>query len=254
MGGANYQTLAPFYDQIMSHVDYVTLGRHLGDVYRRYHGPKAPECMLELAAGTCRLNNLFPESFRIHSDLSLDMLKVATPRNHGHSHPHLRRVVCDVRTLPFQGPFDLIVMAYDSFNYLLQDKDMLQTLQGVYQILAQGGLFLFDVTTETCSRKHFADTLDFEELNPPGIGSYIRKSLFDRQQGMQLNMFTFYLTDGKGLYTKHEEIHRERIVPAAHLHRLALRAKFEVLACLSGFSFRVGTERSERLQFVLRRT
>jgi SAM-dependent methyltransferase len=208
--------------------------------------------VLELAAGTCRFASLFPGSFVVHTDRSPEMLRAAVSgaaEKPGITH----RVACDMRALALRGPFDLVLLAYDSFNYLLRSEEALEALCGAKRVLGPKGVLLFDVTTERCSRRHFADAVDYGELDPAGSGAYIRRSRYDARRRMQLNWFTFFVADGSGRHTRREEIHAQRIYPAARIRALARRAGFSVRACLAGFSFRPGTDRSERLHFVLQK-
>ena len=248
-----YQALAPYYNRVMSHVDYPGWALHLKALWRTYHGAKPPARILEIAAGTCPFasNPIFPNAFTVFTDLSPTMLRTATRTAPGAVHElSPRRIACDAQNLPFKKPFDLAVMIYDSLNYLLQPEDVLRAMKETHRVLQPGGLFLFDVTTATCSRRHFADSLDFEELD--GCTS-VRASRYDAATRLQLNLFTLFVAGADGRYDRREEVHRQRIYPIATLRRLAGRAGFTVKACLADFSFNPGTERSERLHFVLQK-
>lgn len=250
---APYQALAPYYTHVMSHVDYPGWIRHLRTLWRKYHGSKPPERILEIAAGTCPFASspLFPDAFTVYTDQSPSMLRIASPAGASQSAP--RRVACDVRSLPLREPFDLAVMIYDSFNYLLRPEEILRSLKEIKQVLKPQGLFIFDVTTETCSRRHFADTLDFEELYAPTAGNIIRVSRYDARTRMQLNLFTFFTEAADGRYDRREEVHRQRIYPVAALKKQAERAGFKVRACLAEFTLKPGSDRNERVHFVLQK-
>ncbi len=245
-GAAPYQAMAPFYDRIMAHVDYDAWARHVRTLWHRFGGATPPRRVLELAAGTCPFAAppLFPGAFLLHSDCSPAMLRAAAAP--------ARRAAFDARALAVRGPFDLLLMLYDSLNYLLRGEEVLRTLRQAKAVLRPGGLFVFDVTTAQCSRRHFADGVDAEEL---AGGAYVRRSRYLEKTRLQINAFTFFLNDagGGGSTVTREELHQQRIYPASALRRWAERAGFRVRACLAGFGFRPGTDRSERLHFVLER-
>lgn len=243
---APYQILAPYYNRTMAHVEYAAWTRHLRSLWRKYHGVKPPERVLEIAAGTCPFaaDPLFPKALTVYTDLNAGMLRAAQPGK------AIARAACDIRALPFKEPFDLALMVYDSFNYLLTEEDILKSLAEAHRLLKPGGLFLFDVATETCSKEYFTDTLDFEEWD--GTSS-IRVSRYDAKTRMQLNLFTFFLLAKDGRYDRREEIHRQRIHPTAAIRKFARRGGFSVKACLGDFTFSPGSDKNERLHFVLQR-
>lgn len=247
-----YQALAPFYNRVMSHVDYPGWARYLRAAWRKYHGVKPPGRVLEIAAGTCPFATfpLFPKAFTVHTDRSPAMLTVGARHASPLQVSPLLCVTCDARALALRGPFDLAIMIYDSLNYLLRPEDVICALKEARQVLRPGGLFIFDVATETCSRRYFADSIDFEELD--GCAS-VRASRYDARRRVQLNLFTLFVVGADGRYDRREEVHRQRIYRIAALGKLARRAGFSVRACLADFTFRPGSEKNERVHFILQR-
>ena len=265
--GTSYRVIAPYYDWIMAHVDYDAWGRHLSRLWRRF-GPD-PASVLELGSGTCPFARraVFPPGARVvYSDLSPYMLgraadglaPPAAGREAGPPAGNLPgisgavppRVAANALSLPFKGPFDLCLMVYDAFNYLMTEDDAARCLSEARRVLAPGGLFIFDVTTEANSRRHFEDMLDFGELE--GC-TYVRESRFDREAGLQRNDFTFFVEREPGLFARLKESHQQRIYRLSALRAMARRAGLEVEGCFEGFTFRPGSEASERVHIVLRR-
>jgi SAM-dependent methyltransferase len=230
----------------MAHVDYPGWARHLRGLWRSARGrAHKPRRLLEIAAGTCRLATppLFPDAFAVHTDLSHAMLAAAADP--------LPRAACDARALPFRdGNFDLALMVYDSLNYLTRPEQVRRAFEEAFRVLAPRGVFLFDVTTEACSKRWFADALDVQETE---AGTSIRHSRYDAATRTQLNLFTFFTVDADGRYDRSEEVHRQRIWPSAFLKKTAREAGFSVRACLADFTLKPGTDRHERLHFVLQR-
>ena len=177
--GTSYRVIAPYYDWIMAHVDYDAWGRYLARLWRRFGAE--PSSILELGSGTCPFSRreVFPAGAKVvYSDLSPFMLghaARAAARPGGGGPPRGRQ-----RPGPaLQGPLpDLCLMVYDAFNYLMTEEDVARCLAEARRVLAAGGLFIFDVTTEANSRRHFEDMLDFGELE--GC-TYVRESRYDRE-------------------------------------------------------------------------
>lgn len=242
--GTSYRVIAPFYDWIMAHVDYDAWGRHLARLWRRSGAD--PSSILELGSGTCPFSrrDVFPAGAKVvYSDLSPFMLGYADGSANG------GRVAANALALPFKGPFQLCLMVYDAFNYLMTEEDVLRCLSEARRVLAPGGLFIFDVTTEANSRAHFEDMLDFGELE--GC-TYVRESRYDREARLQRNDFTFFVEGEAGNFRKVKESHQQRIYRLSKVKALARKAGFQVEGCFDGFTLRPGDEESERIHFVLR--
>ena len=241
----SYRTIAPFYDWIMAHVDYDAWGRYLSRVWKKHD--LVPRSILELGAGTCPFarRDVYPPDARvIYSDLSPFMLNQAPALS-----PDCR-VAANALSLPFKGPFDLAVMVYDALNYLMEANDVERCFRETLRVLSPGGLFIFDITTEVNSRKHFHQAVDYGELE--GC-TYFRESRFDKESRVQGNDFIFFVEGPIDTWRKVKESHQQRIYKVDRIKTLAKKAGFVVESVLEGFTFRPGTEASERVHFVLRK-
>jgi len=241
-----YDGLAPIYDYVMRHVDYVEWAEYVRSLLER-HGDGVQR-LIELACGT---GNATLEFDRLGYDVagydaSPAMIDVARGKAET-----LRRDVAfavrDLRRLGQIGPVDAAVCLYDSFNYLLQPGDVDTALAEVWRVLADGGLFIFDVCTEENSLRHFSDMRDAEE--GPGF-VYSRHSYYDREQRLQFNAFDIRYDEGP---VHVRETHRQRIYRCDELVERIGRSGFDLLACYDGFSLRKGSEKANRVHFVLRR-
>jgi ubiquinone/menaquinone biosynthesis C-methylase UbiE len=241
----SYRIIAPYYDWIMAHVDYDAWGRYLVRLWKK-HGSE-PASILELGAGTCpfaRRDVYPPEAKVVYSDLSPFMLSqgpVLSPDC---------RVAANALSLPFKGPFDLCLMVYDAINYLMEEEDVSRCFREALRVLAPGGLFIFDITTEANSRKHFHQAVDYGELE--GC-TYFRESRFDREARIQGNDFIFFVEGSGENWRKVKESHQQRIYKVERLKLVAKKAGFKVEGLFEGFTFRAGSESSERVHFVLRK-
>ena len=241
----SYRIIAPYYDWIMAHVDYDAWGSYLARLWKK--GGVEPRTVLELAAGTCRFarRDVFPPEARVvYSDLSPYMLSRAPALSPD------ARVAANALALPFKGPFDLCLMIYDAFNYLMDEADASRCLREAHRVLRPGGLFLFDVTTESNSKRHFDQAIDFGEME--GC-TYFRESHYDPETRVQGNDFVFFVEQGRGLFRKVKESHQQRIYPLEGLKAMCREAGFQVEGAFEGFTFRPARESSERVHLLLRR-
>lgn len=242
----SYRIIAPYYDWIMAHVDYDAWGRHLQKLWRKFGSE--PKSILELGAGTCPFarRDVYPEGASVvYSDLSPFML--------GQAHDVAaagKRVAANALALPFKGRFQLCVMVYDAINYLMDEDDVSLCLREAWRVLDKGGLFIFDITTEENSKRHFHQAVDYGELE--GC-TYFRESGYDSDARVQSNDFIFFVEGRPDCWRKVKESHQQRIYALETILVLAEETGFTVEGTFEGFTFRAGREASERVHFVLRK-
>ena len=141
-------------------------------------------------------------------------------------------------------------MVYDALNYLMAEADVVACLREALRVLAPEGLFIFDVTTEANSRKHFHQAVDYGELE--GC-TYFRESHFDREARLQGNDFIFFVEGPESVWRKVKESHQQRIYKLDKIKSLAKKAGYKVEGLFEGFTYRPGRETSERVHVVLRK-
>ena len=112
--------------------------------------------------------------------------------------------------------------------------------------MRSGGLFIFDICTEKNSRKYFQNHTDKEELDD---FSYIRQSSYSR--GIQVNEFFISLNSNSS--TTYHETHKQKIYKINEIMSIIPLNVFEIIGIYDGFSLRVGSEKSDRVYFVLRK-
>ena len=240
-----YEGLAPIYDFVMRHVDYVVWAGYVAALLRR-HGCE-PDRLLELACGTGNASfALAKEGYRLTGyDASGAMVREAREKA-ARQQRDLRFGVRDLRDLSGIGPYGGAVCLYDSLNYLTSLDQVRQALTQVHGVLSEGAVFIFDVCTEQNSLRHFRDVRDAER----GAGfSYRRHSHYDAGERLQHNDFDIRFDDGSRV----REAHVQRIYDCGDLTAAVEAGPFELVELLDGFSLRPGSDLCDRVHFVLRR-
>jgi trans-aconitate methyltransferase len=135
---ATYDDWAPWYD--VAEADRTPFV----DFYGGLVGP-ATRSLLELGCGTgtigIPLARRMPDGARVVGvDESAGMLAVAARRA-----PEHQWVQGDMRRPPVEGPFDLVLCAFNTLQLLPTDDDLLLALQSARALLADGGRYAFDV-------------------------------------------------------------------------------------------------------------
>lgn len=246
-GTPAYHALAPVYDRVMSHVEYDEWLELIKRIIKKHIRKKNPS-IFEVGGGTGSLGEmLIQNGYRYFgSDLNRNMCKEARLKN-------LPVFCADCRAIPLKKPFDLIIFLYDGINYLLSIDDYRILFDQVYQSLSPGGCFLFDITTETNSVRHFFEYLDFEEYD---VYSLVRHSYFEQNDSLQFNDFTIFkrVRNNPPLYEKLSERHVQKILPPRIIEKNIPENKFKILGIWDGFTERKYSIRSERIHFLLKKT
>jgi predicted TPR repeat methyltransferase len=238
-----YSSLASIYDFVMRHVDYVHWADHVESLIVRHN--LVPASMIDVACGTASLAlELTKRGYRMNgADACDEMLDVARKKvlDGGHNIGLYHRSFLELEGL---DRHDCVLSLYDSVNYLLNHEDMGRMFGYVHSIVHRGGLFIFDVCTETNSIRHFRDMRERER----GDGfSYTRHSYY--KEGIQFNDFKIRFDDPD---RDVQELHQQRIYPLKEIEQVIEDSPFTLEAAYDGFSFRDPSEESDRVHFVLR--
>ncbi len=139
-----YTVLARCYDRLTADVDYETWADYVERHFRRSKRPV--RSVVELGCGTGSLTALLARrGYRMTAvDLSPDMLALADQKCEGLGALFLCQ---DMSRLALLDRADAVISCLDSVNYVTRPAALRRTFQRVYQSLAPGGLFLFDVKT-----------------------------------------------------------------------------------------------------------
>lgn len=243
-----YSSLAQLYDRVMAHVEYGEWKSLIEAVIKRFCFNSNP-CLLELGGGTGTLGQKLKSSgfSYIGCDLAFPMCIQARKKA-------LTYFCCDATEVCLKKKFDIAFFLYDGINYLISESDYSRLLKRVYELLKIEGLFLFDITTETNSLKHFYNYLDFEDF---GEYSYVRHSYYKPSIKKQFNDFTIFALDkshpNSSLYKKHYERHVQKIFSVNELKSLIPSDLFDIVGIWDGFTFKNSSSRSKRIHFLLRK-
>ncbi|MGH7600855.1 MAG: class I SAM-dependent DNA methyltransferase [bacterium] len=242
-----YSKVAYFYDHLMRHVNYPRWTRYVIDLFT-LAGERAVARVLELACGTGKtLVELAKSGYNVFGvDYSFYMAQQAAETLAPFAKNHVWRG--DMQTLAVAEPVDAVLCLYDSFNYCLEPKAARQTLNSVAHAVRRGGLFIFDICTERNCRRNF---LNYYERDDYLEFSYVRRASFKPYRKMQINEFfiTNEIAGGPSLYERHVQ----RIYSLREIEAMIDPEQWMMAGCFDGMSRRPGTEKSDRVHFVLKR-
>ena len=243
-----YASLAPLYDRVMAHVEYHSWLELINSVLKHYSSAERPR-FLELGGGTGILGARLKQSGYSYFGCDCSFAMCAQARN-----KNLPFFCSDARHMPINKSFDIALFLYDGINYLTGPSDYDRLLSGLHPCLENDGLFLFDITTEANSLKHFYNFLDFEDF---GDYTYVRHSYYEPKSKNQYNDFTIFASrhnnGGSQLYEKHCERHVQLVLSVEEIKARIAPELFEIVGIWDGFTFKRYTSRSERIHFLLRK-
>ncbi|MCW8822986.1 MAG: class I SAM-dependent methyltransferase, partial [Ignavibacteriaceae bacterium] len=141
-----YEKLSLVYNGLMKNVDYKNWSNYILGIAEEYIEDRAR--VLELAAGNFKMAELITRKYKnyVGTDISFSMLSSS-------NHNNLKKICCDMSELPLKEKYDFVFSAFDSINYILKQKSLLKLFKEVYLILADDGIFTFDVSLENNSIK-----------------------------------------------------------------------------------------------------
>ena len=241
--GPPYEGLAAIYDFVMRHVDYVSWASYVDTLLRKFGN--GPETLVDLACGTGNATLEFSKLGYEVSGVDASAAMVAVAQGKAASiESEVPFSTGDLRSLEGFGPFDAATCLYDSFNYLMTTEDVGAALESVAGLLKPEGVFVFDICTERNSLDHFRDVRDAEE--GPGF-VYTRHSYYDADRRIQYNSFDIGYEDRRVC-----ETHEQRIYEFDEMTDMIAASPLEILGAFDGFCMHPGSDRSDRVHFVLR--
>jgi SAM-dependent methyltransferase len=239
--GDPFAPIAPFYDQLMASVPYGEWADYVEQVMR--HISFQPKDILDVACGTGTMALLLAARGYnlVGTDRSEAMLKVARKKakQAGLDIPFYAQ---DAAHLDLPQKFDLAICLYDSFNYLLNEKDLLAAFRAIRRHLRPGGYLLFDINTLYA----FHAELFTQENTPESEISYKWTSFFDPDSCICRVDMEFHPTPRKTI----RAVHFQRAYLAEEIIKLLSRARFQPQRLFEAYTLLPPGRLSERVFYL----
>jgi len=233
-----YGYVSLIYDSLMFQVNYDHWAGYIYKLSKNYISSDSD--VLDLGAGNCKLANrlikLYPNL--IATDISLSMLNYSGTEA-------VPKICCNMTKLPFKKKFHLIYSTFDSVNYLIKISSLKTLFGEVKNLLADNGIFTFDVCLENNSKpmvKQNTTEAKYGDIHYKQVSSYNRVTKIHK------NSFTIYNPNGEIV----KEIHKQKIFNFNTYFKIIYNTGLSVINCFDAFTFRDGSDQSERVQFILK--
>ncbi|MCD4651919.1 MAG: 4-hydroxythreonine-4-phosphate dehydrogenase PdxA [Candidatus Cloacimonetes bacterium] len=200
---AAYSAFASYYDRYMAHVTYDEWVAFILESYN-HRQKKSPENVLELACGTCNVaTRLVKRGIRVTAaDIAPGMLAI------GASKPFAPKIYrADMLDAIPSEEYDLILLLFDSINYLQKESQIAELLENVHAGLMKQGLFVFDISTLRNCRDNFDGFLNMEDTKDM---YFTHTSELTPDEKFQHTHFTFFRKKF-GLWDRQGEHHVQRV-------------------------------------------
>ncbi len=142
-----YETLAAAYDGLTTDVDYEAVMAFFQQILK--NNGKSPERILDLACGTGSMSVLLAQAgYRVlGADISEEMLTVAAQKAASIQGEPPFFICQPMERLRLPYKVDAVCCFLDSLNYVTEPENCRKAFSRVYEALADGGMFFFDINT-----------------------------------------------------------------------------------------------------------
>lgn len=245
--------LSDCYDRLNSHVSAEEFANFCVKCFERFADAEVKH-VCEIACGTGSVAvALEKKGYRITaSDLSEDMLSIADNKAFESGCRGITFTRQDMRSFTVSGKTDAVICFLDSLNCLLTPKDVKQCFESAYNVLSDGGIFVFDINSKYKFEKLYAQN-DYV-LEDEGVVCAWR-NYYDESKKICDFDLSFFIENEDGLYERHDESVRERMYTEKNIISYLKNACFDEIYSFCGFDFGEADEnRDERIFFVAKKS
>lgn len=245
-----YSDFAFIYDELMNDVDYNGWIKYIEEIIEKEN--VKVQNILELACGTGNLTiPLTKKNYDIAGiDISDQMLNVAREKAEKEG-VELVLLQQDIAELDFDVTnLDCILCACDGFNYITYDDDLENVFAKSHELLKDGGLFIFDISSHYKLSTILGNNMHGE--NREDI-SYLWQNYFDEEQNLIEMELAFFVKDTNGKFDKFEEVHQQRAYTEDEIIESLQISGFTDIKVYGDFTFEKPKKDSERIFFVCKK-
>lgn len=206
MNGRPFSVIAPYYDILMSDVDYEGWVEYIAELLPEYSQKELK--ILDIACGTGVCAVLFRRAGHdvVALDSSPQMLERARERFR-RERAEIEVLEEDMRRFSLPEKVDLVTCLFDSMNNLTEEVDLERCFRCVIDVLTESGSFIFDMNTEYGLSTFWGDrTVVKEEC---GVTS-IWRNKWDNSRKMAVLNLTLFVKEDDNSYKKLDEVHEEK--------------------------------------------
>ena len=220
------QYLSEVYDRLNADVNPEDWADFCEAAFEKYAGCEVKH-ICEIACGTGSVAiELEKRGYKVTaSDLSEDMLSIADNKAFEAGCRNVIFAKQDMCSFTASNKAGAVVCLLDSVNCLLSPKKVKECFASAYDILVDGGVFVFDVNSKYKFENIYADNAYV--LEDEGILCAWQNDYNSRSKLCDFYLSIFCETES-GLWQRFDEVQRERCYSLRTVRKLLLEAGFEI--------------------------
>lgn len=219
----SYESFAQVYDELMDNVPYDEWAEQIIAVLKKYHIEDGILCDLGCGTGnmTTRLSDAGYDMIGI--DCSEEMLQIAREKQYLHLEEReeesqelddglsqmksIMYLLQDMREFELFGTVRACISVCDSVNYILEEKELLETFRLVNNYLDPKGLFLFDFNTVHKYRDVIGDSVIAENRDNC---SFIWENFYNDEDEINEYDLTIFVQQEGDTFERFKEEHYQK--------------------------------------------
>lgn len=244
---SQYKDFAQIYDILMDNKDYDLWVENIEKIYKK--NDFNPRKILELGCGTGNITTrLHKKGYSIiGTDISEDMLEIANIKSM-EENLRIKFLKQDMVNITYNKKVDSVISICDGINYVTKLEDLDKVFKGVFNILKDDGLFIFDISTiykleNIVGNNTFNE--NFEDF------SYIWDNEYSKESRLLEFELTLFLLEDENLFSRYIETHKQRAHSISEIKKL-LSEKFNILEILNENLNEI-KEKDERIYFIAKK-
>ena len=227
-----YTGFASVYDIFMDDIPYKAWAEDMRDILKEHNITGG--IVAELGCGT--------------GNLTQDMLDIAMSKREEKGLDIL--YLCqDIRSFELYGTCAAIVSRCDTFNYLLEYEDLVNSLKLVNNYLDPKGLFIFDLNSMYKYKQILADNTIAENRENE---SFIWENYYDEEANLNSYELSVFVREEDDRYIKYEEQHIQRAYSLYEIKDAIKEAGLELLSVSDADTKKEADEFTQRYLIVAR--
>lgn len=241
-----YKKMAALYDKlIQADIDYENWADYLTESLS--HSEIKVKDVLEIGSGTGNITlPLARKGFNLTGvDTSEDMLSIADEKSFSVG-LNIRWLNGDISSLKLDSQYDAAISCLDTFNYILDDKSLLAAFKNIAGALKSGGIFIFDINSRYLLEEIYgSNSFNYADDDI----CYLWECCYDDNSEINEYGITFFVREeGKNLYERFEEVHRQRVYDPFKIKELLELAGFKEIKITGFMSDEPWCETDEKIQ------